>query len=192
MHEQAGLGNKKIHRMPTYTETQIGRVTSANDFKKYGRIEVIFLDYGQPFPVWVSGDIDREPVSGDQVLVGFIQGRQDNPYMLGYVRNEAYTSNFILVEKDKITLQLPTDPEDIKGHLLDDSKKDSRVIIEILTSGVSITCSAGVTIKGGTTGVSIDGGTQGVARIGDTVQVTVPTHGTCTGTITSGSALTKA
>lgn len=175
MHEQAGLGNKKIRRLPSYMETQIGRVTSANDYKLYGRIEVIFLDYSQPFPVWVSGSVDREPVSGDQVLVGFLQGRQDNPVMLGYVRNEAYTSNFILVEKDKITLQLPTDPDDIKGHLLDDTQKSSRVTIEI-TSG----------------GVVINGGDKGVARVGDSVVVFVPTHGYCLGTITSGSPLMNA
>jgi len=165
MHNQAGLGNKRVHRMPTYTETQIGRVTSANDFKMYGRIEVIFLDYGQPCPVWVSGSIDREPVSGDMVLVGFMQGRQDNPYMIGYVRNEAYTSNFILVEKDKITLQIPTNPLDIEEHLLDDSKKASRMIVELTTEGLTFN------------------GRQ-IACIGDPVAVSVPTHGTCTGTIT--------
>jgi len=138
MHEQSGLGARKIHRMPTYDGTQIGRITSAEGFKEFGRIEAIFLDYGQPFPIWVSGSVDREPVSGDMILVGFIQGRQDSPYMLGYVRNEAYTSNFILVEKDKITLQIPTDPEDIKGHLLDDSKKASRTILELTASGATL------------------------------------------------------
>jgi len=161
--------------MPTYTEGQIGRVTSTNDYTKYGRIEVILIDYGQPFPVWVSGDVDREPVSGDLVLLGYLQGRPDAPYMLGFVRNESYTANFVLVTKDKITIQFPTDPVDVEEHLLDDAKKVSRMTIEVTASGVVI-----------------NGGTSGVARVGDAVQVMVPDHGLCSGTITSGSDITKA
>lgn len=134
MHEQAGLGNKVIHRQPTYTEAQIGRVTSVNDYKKYGRVDVIFLDYGQPFPVWVNGDVDREPVSGDLILVGYLQGRPDTPYMLGFIRNESWTSNFIRVDKDRIIVQYPTKEPDIKGqHLLDDpTYKKTRVYVELL------------------------------------------------------------
>jgi len=138
MQEQAGLGTRKIHRKPVYTETDIARVTSTKDYNAYGRIEVIFINYGQPFPVWVSGSVDREPASGDLVLISYIQGRADAPYMAGFVRNESHTSNFIRVEKDKILLQVPTDSDDILGHLLDDTKKSSRTILEITASGATL------------------------------------------------------
>jgi hypothetical protein len=168
MHEQSGLGAKTIKRQPTYDMTQIGRVVGVADYVKYGRIEVIFLDYSKPFPVWVNGSVDRAPVAGDQVLVGFIKGRQDAPYLAGFIRNESYTSNFVLIESDRIVLQLPIDTEDSDGHLLDDTRKASRVSVE-LTAG----------------GVKINGAY--VARVGDIVAVTVPTHGVCPGTITSGA-----
>lgn len=174
MHPQSSLGTQKVYRKPDYNQTQIGFITSAKDYEQYGRVEVVFLDYSNPFPVWATG-LDREPVDGDQVLVGFMQGRHDAPYLIGFVRNESYTSNFVKVEKDKITLQIPTDPSDINERLMDDSKKASRITIEISASGIAI-----------------NSGTAAVARVGDTVQVSVPGVGTCTGTITSGAPNVKA
>lgn len=137
---QSALGGRKVHRTPNYQQTKIGRVTSITDYKKYGKIEVVFLDYGQPFPVWVVGSIEREPVTGDQVLVGYMEGRKDAPYMMGFVRNESYTSNFIEVAKDRIRIQLPVlevgkkdgvAHNDVKEHLLNEGKLSQRAYVEL-------------------------------------------------------------
>jgi hypothetical protein len=138
MQEQAALGNRQVYSKPSYSLTQVGRVVSVGNYDKTGTIEVVFLDYSKPFPVWVNGDIDRKPTEGDLVLVGFIQERQDAPYLAGFVRNESYTANFIKVEKDRIVIQLPTDTEDIKGHLLDDNKQTTRKSIVVTASGITI------------------------------------------------------
>lgn len=182
MHPQSGLGKEHLHRKPVYDQLQIGRVTSTKDYNKYGRIEVIFLDYSQPFPVWVNGDLDREPVEGDQVLVGFIQGRPDAPYLAGFIRNKSYTANFIKIEKGRIILQMPTDTKDIQGALMDESKKDSRAYVEIKGSEVIVHAPS----------IKLADGTTEVARKGDSVSVNVPGVGTCTGTITSGTSKVKA
>lgn len=152
MQEQSSLGNRFIVGKQPYNQTQIGKVTSTANYEAYGRIEVAFLDYSKPAPVWVVGDLDRAPVAGDLVLVGFIQNRSDAPYLAGYVRNECYTANFVKIEKDKITIQMPTVAADINGHLLDTSMKGSRVSIELTASGVaingSISCTGDITCSG--------------------------------------------
>lgn len=116
MHEnQSSLGNRRVHRTPAHTQSKIGRVTSIKDYQAYGKIEVVFLDYGMPFPVWVIGDLDREPVTGDQVIVGYMEGRKDAPYLAGFVKNESYTSNFVQVSMNKIRLQLPVFEVGVRG-----------------------------------------------------------------------------
>jgi hypothetical protein len=112
---QSSLGNRRIHRTPAHTQSKIGRVTSIKDYRDYGKIEVVFLDYGMPFPVWVVGDLDREPVTGDQVIVGYMEGRKDAPYLAGFVKNESYTSNFVQVSMNKIRLQLPVFEVGVRG-----------------------------------------------------------------------------
>ncbi len=140
MKEQSSLGGRTIHRSPSYNQNKIGRVTSIKDFHKYGRIEVIFLDYSQPVPVWVFNDIDREPVEGDQVLVGYVDGRRDTPYVIGFLKNGSYTTNFVVVKKDKIKLQLPifdigvkdgVAHKDVQTHLLDNNNQAQRAYIEL-------------------------------------------------------------
>lgn len=138
MQEQASLGRTLSHIKPKYEQTQIGRIVNNADYDKYGKVEVVFLDYSRPFPVWVNGDIDRKPSEGDLVLVGFIQGRADAPYLAGFVRNESYTANYIKVEKGKITLQVPTSEVDKKEHMTNDSRKSTRMRLEIDSSGVYV------------------------------------------------------
>lgn len=168
MQEQSSLGNRKVHDQISYNMTQIGRVTSTANYDTVGRIEVAFLDYSKPAPVWVVGSLDKKPVEGDLVLVGFIQGRADAPYLAGFVRNDHYTANYIKVEKDRVVIQIATNAADIAAHMVDDQLKPTRSIVEITSSGVLINGAY-------------------AARVGDTVSVSVPTHGTCTGTITSGA-----
>jgi len=140
MQEQSAFGSRQVHRLPPYSESKLARVTSTKDYIKYGRIEVIFLDYGQPAPVWVVGDIDREPVEGDMVVVGFLDNRQDSPYLIGFVKNENYTTNFVVVKKDKVKLQLPVFEigvkdgkahKDVKENLLDNAKQTQRATVEM-------------------------------------------------------------
>jgi hypothetical protein len=212
--EQSSLGTKKMNRLPKYSSYTIARVTSVADYHKYARIEVLFLDYSQPCPVWVIGELDREPVEGDQVLIGFIEGRQDMPYVKGFVKNKSYTTNFVVVKKDKIKLQLPIfeigvkdgmAEKDVESNLLDNTKQSERAYIELTEDHVFVSfptskdgSTAPATIEITATGMTIDhpsgaihhhGGSKGVARVGDTVTVNV--NGTnYTGTITSGSTKT--
>lgn len=169
MKEQSSLGTRQIYGKPAYDQTQIGRVVSTANYDLYGRIDIMCLDHSQPLPVWVCGSLDRKPVEGDLVLIGFIQSRSDSPYVIGFVRNECYTSNFVIVEDSRILIQIPTDPTDVAGHLLDATKQSTRMSVEITAAGVQINGAY-------------------AARIGDTVSVNVPGVGTCTGTITSGAA----
>jgi hypothetical protein len=62
--------------------------------------------------------------------------------------------------------------------------KDS---VDLTVGGTVVTIKDGVLTVTGVTTVNL-GGTSPVARQGDTVTVSVPTIGTCTGTITSGSS----
>ncbi|AKG36083.1 hypothetical protein [Paenibacillus durus] len=214
MKDQAALGGQTTNRMPSFNTSRFARVTSAKDYNKYGRIEVIFLDYSVPVPVWVVGDIEREPVAGDSVLIGYMDGRKDCPYLVGFVKNESHTTNFVVVKKDKIKLQLPIfgigekdspATKDVAGNLLDNSKQEERVYIEATPDHALISfptsedgSTAPATIKVTADGVEINhpqaikhhSGSKGVVRVGDTVSVDVPGIGKCTGTTTSGSSKT--
>ncbi|MDQ0719814.1 hypothetical protein QF049_001075 [Paenibacillus sp. W4I10] len=140
MKDQAALGGKTTNRMPEFSATRLAKVTSTKDYGKYARIEVVFLDYSQPVPVWVMGELDREPVEGDTVIVGYLDNRKDAPYLAGFLRNSSYGTNFITVKRDLVKLQLPVyeigvkdgiADKDVQGHLLDDSKQSQRAYVEL-------------------------------------------------------------
>jgi hypothetical protein len=140
MQDQSSLGGRSVNRLPSYTNLQMARVTSTADFHQYGKLEAVFLDMSQPAPIWVFNDLDREPVAGDFILVGFMEGRKDLPYMHGFAKNQSYTTNFVVVKKDKVKLQLPIFEigvidgiahEDVKTHLLDNDKQSERAYVEI-------------------------------------------------------------
>lgn len=140
MKDQAALGGKTTNRMPEFNATRLAKVTSTKDYEKYARIEVVFLDYSQPVPVWVMGDLDREPVEGDTVIVGYLDNRKDAPYLAGFLRNSSYGTNFITVKRDLIKLQLPVyeigvkdgiADKDVRGHLLDANKQQQRAYVEL-------------------------------------------------------------
>jgi len=132
------LGTKKLHKLPQYFMDKMGRVTSAANYKDKGRIEVEFLDHGKCMPVWVVGDIDREPMEGDMVIIGYMEGRKDAPYLKAFVRNQSYTSNYIEVHPDRIVFQLPKNETDREKNMLDDRYKDGRVYLELTANGVAI------------------------------------------------------
>ncbi len=140
MKNQSSLGGRTINRQPEFGANRLAKVTSTKDYTKFGRIEVIFLDYSQPVPVWVINNIDREPVEGDTVLVGYMDNRKDSPYMIGFQRNSSYGSNFITAARDKIRVQLPVFDigvkgglahQDTQGNLLDESKLPTRAYVEL-------------------------------------------------------------
>lgn len=146
---QNALGKRKEHSTPVYQQTKMGRVVNTERYKLYGQIEATFLDYGTPMPVWVVGDLDREPCEGDFILVGYMEGRKDAPYLVGFVRNKAYTSNEIIIGKDYLRFQLPANAEDRKGSMLDDAKYlSSRPYVEVTPNKTTIRQSGTVDIIG--------------------------------------------
>ena len=140
LNSQSSLGSRKIHRVPDFNVTHIGRVTKISDYESLGRIEVMFLDYGISHPVWVVGSIERKPVLNDLVLIGYINGRKDSPYLAGYVMNASYTTNFITIEENRIKIQLPIvdKQDDVDYHLTNDDNQDSRAYIILDSDGLTI------------------------------------------------------
>ncbi|WP_308722508.1 hypothetical protein [Paenibacillus polysaccharolyticus] len=131
MKDQSALGGRMTNRMPEFNATRLAKVVSTKDYERFGRIEVVFLDYSQPIPVWVTGEIDREPIEGDQVIVGYLDNRKDAPYLAGFLRNAGYGSNFISIKREIIKIQLPVSDDDSEEHLLDDRKQSQRVYAEL-------------------------------------------------------------
>lgn len=152
MYNQSSLGSKTLNRLPTFNDTFFAKIISTKDYEKFGKVEVVFLDTSQSSPVWVVGDIDREPVVGDFVLISFVEGKKDAPFLVGFVKNKNKTTNFVSVKENKIRLQLPTYIYDIEGNLSDDSlgkldlstnlinenNKSQRVMIELNTSELNV------------------------------------------------------
>lgn len=132
------LGERRVHRNPHYYMDKMARVSSSANFRSEGKIEVSFIDHGKCMPVWVVGDVDREPVEGDMVIIGYMEGRKDAPYLKSFVRNESYTSNYIEVGKEYIRFQLPLQKADREKNMLDSTNKPSRVYLELNASGVSL------------------------------------------------------
>lgn len=137
--DQSSLGRQEIHNTPSYEGTDLARVIDTTDFDKFGIIDVVLLDGSNPSRVWVTNNIDREPVDGDMVLIGYIAGRKNSPYLLGFL-DDSYMRNFVQIKKDLIRLQLPLfdigviggeSHEDTKSNLLDDSHRDNRAMIEL-------------------------------------------------------------
>lgn len=133
-----GLPAKKVHKNPEYLMDKFATVTSAANYRTNRTIDVMFLDHGKAFPVWCVGDISREPVEGDMVVVGFLEGRKDSPYIKGFIKLNSVTANYIDVGKDYIRIQLPQNDDDAEEHMTDDSKKNTRVYLEINNSGIAL------------------------------------------------------
>jgi hypothetical protein len=206
MQDQSALGGRHVNRLPGFNTNRQARVTSAKDFHTLGRIEVLFIDYSQPMPVWVVGDVDREPVPGDFVIIGYMDGRKDMPFLQGFVKNQAYTTNFIMIQKDKIKLQLPvfavgvkdgTAHNDVKTHLMDNAKQNQRAFIELTETHVLVsfptsedgsTPPATITVSKDAMELNhpkgVTSGGKRVALAGDVLTGTTSDGKTVTGTIT--------
>lgn len=155
--KQASLPPKQVREtaFQTFNDTQIARVQKTDDYDAKGKIEVIYVNRTKPAPIWVFDG--PKPEVGDYVLVGFINGQKNNPYMVGLFSHKAWTSNFVRVEKDLIRIQMPTDDHDITGldptvendpknHLRDDATYlTQRGYIQIDKTGIKIHLPAGMT-----------------------------------------------
>jgi hypothetical protein len=113
--KQSSLPVKQVREtaFQSFNDNVIARVEKNDDYDK-GKIEVIFVNRTKPAPVWVFDG--PKPEVGDYVLVGYINGQKNNPYMQGIFSNKAWTSNFIVVEKDRIRIAFPTDDKDVTGE----------------------------------------------------------------------------
>lgn len=108
------------------------------------------------------------PSVDDYVLVGFLGDR--SPIIIGNVFTQ---HDVIPIIKNYEMLISPKQ----KGSYIFFDENDN---IKIKSGTATITIKDGV--------ININDGSNGVARVGDSVEVDVPTHGICTGTITTGSS----
>jgi len=182
-----------------FNDVLMARVERVDDLQTKGRIEVIFLNRTKPAPVWVFDGPD--PVVGDFVMVGFVNGQKNNPYVIGIFKNKAWTSNFLLVTEKMIRVQFPTDTKDVTGedpskendpksHLRDPAKLETRGYLQIDASGIKLHAPAGlpVEIDADTVLVKDNAGSgtlKKLVREGDPVQVDTVTGN---GTVTTGSS----
>jgi hypothetical protein len=168
MANQSSLGDRQVHRHPNFHKTDMGRVTKNNRYEAHGIIEVVLLDYSKPFPVWVINEIDRKPMTGDHVLISYVGGRKDSPYLVGFVKNKAYTTNFIEVHEDRIRVQLPVKEigkkngkahNDTKSFLTKDANLMDRGFVEIKGAKITIHHPTDIDIvSGGDISLSAQGG----------------------------------
>jgi hypothetical protein len=117
---------------------KLARVVSNANYDAQRTVEVMFLDHGKSFPVWAVGNVDRKPENGDMVVVGYLEGRKDSPYLKGFVKMESATANYIVITKDVIRLQIPLDDIDKDQNMTDDFRKDTRAYIEMNKDGIAV------------------------------------------------------
>lgn len=200
---QNSLPTPKNNRFPEFNTVQAAKVTSIKDLEEKGQIYVKFNKRGSPAPVNVMENGGHViPSEGDYVLVGFVDGDKTTPYLIGYAMNNYACANFFRLSAQGITLQFPLDETDAEEHMTDDTKESKRASIRIHSNSMELYYPVGgdavkVTLtKDGVLDVAVPdsiklGGETPVARQGDSVQVSVPGIGTCTGTITGGSDKVK-
>lgn len=182
-----------------FNDMLMARVEKVDNLETKGQVEVIFLNRTKPAPVWVFDG--PSPAVGDYVMVGFVGGQKNSPYIAGIFRNRGWTSNFVLVTDKMIRIQFPTDSTDVTGadeskendpksHLRDDEKLDTRGYLQIDAEGIKLHAPAGlpVEIDADTVLVKDHSGTgtpKRLVREGDPVQVSTQTG---QGTVTTGSS----
>lgn len=110
---QSSLGAPSLHSYPRFDTVRVARVTGTTDWK-LGKIEVMFNDGispgGVPVPVaLIENGLNIEPCEGDWVLVGYINGKKNSPYFIGFYANKYALANRISVTKEEIKLEFPTE-----------------------------------------------------------------------------------
>ena len=149
---QNSLGEFKTHKPDSFTQLIPGRVVSTVDYEEFKQVAVSFSKGGTTLPVWVVEDgVSPKPVNGDWVLVGFIGGHKNQPYIAGYYRGNYAWSNHIMMRRDETTeeilIQLPVLPElkivDLEEHLTNDTKKETRAFVHLHTDFAEISFPTG-------------------------------------------------
>jgi hypothetical protein len=120
------------------------------------------------------------PSEGDNVIVGFINGDENSPIVIGNIFNKTVhgTQQNPIINQDEL--------------LINAKSKGSYIILKSNNDILIRTCDNNGNKKGAikidSNGViTLNNGSNAIARIGDSVEVNVPTIGTCSGTITSGN-----
>jgi len=121
----------------------------------------------------------------DIVLVGFI-GQSEQPVILGGLYNDYMINkdNKVDIRKNEWFIN-----NKINGSYFYIDENDNIIIKNPVGSEVKLNTDGSIEITSATE-IKLNGDT-GVARLGDSVSVSVPTIGTCTGTITSASSTVK-
>ncbi len=154
----------------------VGVVCDLNDPKKLGRVRVKFPHLGEKESQWarlvsVMAGPDRgfffRPEKGDEVLVGFLQGKPEHPYILGAVWSQKQKPPADDGDAEKNNWRFLRSRS---GHLVKLDDTDGKERIEIMGKGgghkividvsgkkVQVVCDSGdveVTAKGGAVKVS--------------------------------------
>lgn len=108
---QASLGSPKPHPYPRFDHVLIAKVANNADYAN-GRIEVQLDDGIIPggilVPVFIShSGIEVKPEQGDTVLIGFLQGAKNNPWLINFAQGKHAYAKSIMVDENGITLQWP-------------------------------------------------------------------------------------
>jgi uncharacterized protein involved in type VI secretion and phage assembly len=114
MTTQTALGRPTPYPYPRFDHVAIAIVTSNVDYDTLGRVEVLFMNDGGlaggvAVPVYVvESGLSVKPEEGDTVLVGFVQGNKDNPWLIGTFKGKAATSGMIALTKEGLTIGVKT------------------------------------------------------------------------------------
>ena len=145
-------------------------------------------DYGEYF----IPTIDNVEV-GQKCIVVFLNKQLEDAVVLGFLRTEYPTKDTIptLKPNEKLIRHKSSTGAFSEIKFSQDNQIDIRQLnsSNVEQSYIKLKANGDIEIVGGN--VKINNGTMGAARIGDAVSVSVPSHGTCTGTITGGSSTVK-
>jgi len=133
---QSGLGGLRPNKGEEFHNLRLARVSSVNELDSMGRIEVTYEKGGMPTFVYFVENVSIRPEQGDWVIVGTVDGQKNNVIFMGFYRNRYACSKYIVVTKDYIRLQIPTNDSDILNKMTDDSKLNTRVSLEMKKDSV--------------------------------------------------------
>lgn len=162
--------------MSTLRLAMVNSFSKGDDTCRFPYVNVSYLDgkNEQGNVMFIQRTGARTPKKGDIVIVGFRP--ENNPFVLGFL--EVDTELFNNLSEGDTVIKFSED-----SHIQYQSEIDQ---VNVKATKEKIEGDLEVTGD-----LKVSGGTKGVARVGDSVSVVVPDHGTCVGTITSGSSEVK-
>lgn len=112
---QTSLGQPIPYPYPRFDHVAMAKVTGTVDYATIGRVEVQFINDGglaggMAVPAYVvESGLSVGPEEGDTVLVGFIRGDKNSPWLIGTFMGGAATSGLLRLKKDRFTVSVKTD-----------------------------------------------------------------------------------